>query len=133
MSEEKIEIVRRVYDAFSRLDLDQAVEHLHPDCELRPALVGPGGRDHYRGRKEARELFELISDVWETMTVEAKQMIELADGRILAVENWRVRGRDGIEIDTELTDVYAFRGDLIFRVDGFRDKTAALEAFEPPE
>jgi hypothetical protein len=39
-----------------------------------------------------------------------------------------VRGRDGIEIDTELTDVYAFRDSLIVRVDGFRDKAKALEA-----
>jgi hypothetical protein len=54
--------------------------------------------------------------------------IELPDGRILAVENWRVRGRDGIEIDTELTDLYAFRAGLIVRVDGFRDRAEAFEA-----
>jgi ketosteroid isomerase-like protein len=128
MSQENVETIQRVYDAFNRHDLDHAAQQLHPDCELYPALVGPGQRSQYLGRDAAREFFELISDVWETMAVEAKRIIELPEGRILAVENWHIRGRDGIEIDTELTDLYAFRDGLIIRVDGFRDRAKAFEA-----
>jgi ketosteroid isomerase-like protein len=128
MSGEKVELIQRVYDAFGRGDLDDAVRCLHPDSELYPALPPLGGRSHYQGRGGARELFEQITEVWETMTVEFKEAVETPDDRILAVERWRVRGRDGIEIDTELTDVYAFRDGLIARVDGFREKREALEA-----
>ena len=39
-----------------------------------------------------------------------------------------MRGRDGIEIDTEVNDLYAFRDGLIVRIDGFRDSADALEA-----
>jgi ketosteroid isomerase-like protein len=128
MSRENVEIIRCFFEAFHRRDVDAAIQYLHPANELYPALTGPGGRGHYRGREEAKEFFELITDVWETMTVEITETIETPDNRILSVELWRVRGRDGIEIDTELTDVYAFRDGLIVRVDGFRDKAKALDA-----
>jgi hypothetical protein len=62
------------------------------------------------------------------MTVEIKEMIEAPENRIRAVERWHCGGRDGIEFDTEVADLYAFRDSLIIRVDGFRDKAEALEA-----
>lgn len=127
-SKEDVETLRRVYAALGRGELDNAVEHLHPECELHPALWVPGGRSDYRGREGARELFELIVDTWETVAVEPSETREAAGGRVLVVERWHMRGRDGIELDTELTDVYAFRDGLIVRLDGFRDKAAALEA-----
>jgi uncharacterized protein len=128
MSKENVGVVRRVYEAFNRRDIDAALQNLHPEYELYPALVGPGGRSEYFGREGAREFFDLITDTWETMTVESAEIVEIPDDRILSVELWRVRGRDGIEIETKLTDVYAFRDGLIVRVDGFREKADALEA-----
>jgi ketosteroid isomerase-like protein len=62
------------------------------------------------------------------MTVELEEVIETQDGRVLAVERWRGRGRDGIEVDARCTDVYSFRDGLIFRGEGFRVKAEALEA-----
>jgi ketosteroid isomerase-like protein len=130
MSEENIEILRAFYEAFNRRLFDDALQYLHPECELYPAVPAPGEPRHYHGRTEAREfMVERIPDAWNAMTVEFKEEpIEAPDGRTLAVEQWRARGRDGIEIDTEVTDIYAFRDGLIARVDGFTDKGEALEA-----
>jgi hypothetical protein len=47
------------------------------------------------------------------------------------MENWRVRGPQGLEMDTKMTDVFAFRDRLVVRCDGFRDKREALEAHGP--
>jgi ketosteroid isomerase-like protein len=128
MSEENVEALRRAYEAFNRRDFDGVVEILHPEVELSPALVGPGVPSHCRGREEAKAYFETISDVWETQTIEPKELIVAPDGRVLVVENWRSRGRDGIEIDTVMTDVYEFRDGLCLRIEGFRVKSEALEA-----
>lgn len=125
---ESIDKWRALYEAFNRGDIDAAVQNLHPEVELKPALIGPGVKDHYRGRDELKEFFETITDVWDSLTVEVEEMIEAPDGRLVAVENWRARGRDGIEINTRLVDVYAFRDGLVIRGDGFRDKAEALEA-----
>jgi hypothetical protein len=55
-------------------------------------------------------------------------MIEAADDRILAVDRWLFRGRDGIEIERELPTLYTFRDGLVVGIDGFTDKADALEA-----
>ena len=127
MSEENIEIIRRVYDAFSRRDFDGAAQYLHRDFEIYPAIAGPDWRGHYRGRDGAKEFWEVITEVWEALTVEFKETIEAPDNRILAVEHWRSSGRDGIVIDFEVTHLYAFRDDLIVRIDGFTERAEALE------
>lgn len=138
MADKREEIIRRMYAAWNRRDFDGGLQYLHPEVEVSPGLepverVGGGSRDLFRGREEVRQFLEDIGDTLGTVTVEFEEMIDGEGGRVIAVENWHVRARQGIEINTKLTDVYAFRDDLIFRVDGFRDKGAALEAFGLPE
>lgn len=66
-----------------------------------------GRPSNFRGREGAREFLGVTIEDWERVTVAFKETIEAPDTRILAVERWRMRGRDGIEIDTEITDLYA--------------------------
>jgi ketosteroid isomerase-like protein len=140
VSRENVEIIRRLYEAFNRRDFARAAHYLHPEGEVYPGVVGldpPGGGSgsRLRGREELRRFFQDLGDTWTTVTVEQKEVIEAPDGRILVVESWRVRGRDGVEVDTRIIDVYELRDGLIVRVDGFRDRAEALEAVglrEPP-
>jgi hypothetical protein len=60
--------------------------------------------------------------------VEPQQVIETEDGRILSVDLWRFRGREGIAIERELPNLFTFRDGLIVRIDGFPEKADALEA-----
>jgi ketosteroid isomerase-like protein len=133
MSQENVEVVRRVYDAFNRGDFASAVEYLHPAGEVYPGVVGldpPGGGSATRlvGRDELRGFFEDLGATWESISIEPKEIIEAPYGRVLAIESWLIRGRDGIEVDTRIIDVYAFRDGLIARVDGYLDRLEALEA-----
>ena len=75
-----------------------------------------------------RDFFETITDAWETYVVEPEEPIEISDDCIVVVERWRARGRQGIEFDFELIDVYTFRDNLLAQVEGFRDRAAALAA-----
>jgi ketosteroid isomerase-like protein len=113
-------------EALNRRDFDNAVKFAHPEVELHPALTELDIRGTYRGRDELREFMETITDAWEEYVVEAEEILQAPDGRVLAVERWHARGRDGIEFDFELTDVYEFRDDLIVRIVGFRDRADAL-------
>jgi ketosteroid isomerase-like protein len=129
MSRENVETLRRVFNLYNRRDFDAAVQYLHPEASLHPALTAPPVvRTEYRGRAGVKEFYEVVTEVWESFTVHPKEIIEAPGSRLVVVENWRARGRDGIEIDTELTDIYEFRDGLCFRIDGFRTKAEALEA-----
>jgi ketosteroid isomerase-like protein len=125
---ESTDLLRVMFDAFNRRDFDVALSGMDPEVELHPALTELDVRDCYRGRDEVRVFFETITDAWDQYVVEPLEMTETPDGRVLAVERWRARGRQGIEFDFELVDVYTFGGGLIARIEGFRDKAQALDA-----
>ena len=69
-----------------------------------------------------------VSDAWIAATVEPEERIELASDRILAIDRWRFRGRDGTEVEEELPTAYTFRDGLIVRINGFTDRAEAFAA-----
>jgi ketosteroid isomerase-like protein len=125
---EEVESLRAVYDAFNRRDFEDLVQHMHPEVEAYPGVVGFDVKRRYHGRAGIREFFETILETFDEYTVEPEEIVEVSDERVLAVEHWRVRGRGGVEVDTQIIDLWKFRDGLIVRVDGFRDKAEALEA-----
>ena len=57
MSQENVEIVRRVSDAYNRRDVEAMLDELHPDIEWHPWLqiqLG-GGATVYRGHQGVRK------------------------------------------------------------------------------
>jgi ketosteroid isomerase-like protein len=71
---------------------------------------------------------ETVTNAWEEYLVEPVEARDAPGDRVLVVERWHARGRDGIEFHFELIDVYSFRDGLVVRIDGYRDKSVALEA-----
>ena len=128
MSQENVETLRAMMAAFNRRDFDDFVRYADPEVELHPGITELDVNSRCRGRHEFRQFAETITDAWETYVVEPEEIIEVPDGRVLAVERWRARGRQGINFDFLLGDVYTFRDGLIVRIDGFRDRAEALEA-----
>ena len=62
------------------------------------------------------------------MTAEPEAMLEAPGNRILVLDRWHFRGRDGIEIDSELANVFTFRDGLVIRIDGYNDRAEARTA-----
>jgi ketosteroid isomerase-like protein len=109
------------------------VEYLHPEVEMHPGIQVPDEESMYAGRDGLREWFRNATEPWVTIEVEHTELIERPEDRVLAVERWRFRGRDGIELEVELPNLYTFRDGLIVRIDGFTDRAAAHEAAGLPE
>ena len=55
-------------------------------------------------------------------------MLEAPDDRVLAIDTWVFRGRDGIEIKRELPTLFTFQDGLVIRVEGFTDEAEARQA-----
>ena len=128
MSEQNIETLGRLNEAFNRRDIDDAMQCLDPEVELHPGIQVPDEESRYLGRDGLREWFLSATEPWEAITVEHKELVDRPGDRVLAVERWVFRGRDGIELELELPNVYTFRDGLIVRIDGFTDESEALEA-----
>jgi len=129
MAQENAEILDAFLAAFNNRDFDGALRYLDRAVEIEPGVQAPdrlGSKLH--GHAGWKEFIQVDIDAWETATAEQLEAIETEDGRILSIDLWRLRGREGIEIVRELPTLYAFRDGLIVRIDGFTDKAEALKA-----
>jgi ketosteroid isomerase-like protein len=128
MSQENVETLRAFYEAFNRADFDDAVRYDHPEVEIYPAVGGELDFPRlYRGHDGFRQFWERVHEGFK-VTVKIEEVHEAAEDRVLQVELWCPHGRDGIETEIEVSDLYTFRDGLIVRIDGFTDKAHALEA-----
>jgi ketosteroid isomerase-like protein len=127
MSQENVEIVRKVIDAFNRGDLDAWLGFLSPEVAWE-SLPLPGFRDVYRGRAEAREWIEQLLEVFD-FHLEIDETTALSDDRVLMAVRGRGRGRgSGIPVERPSWEVLWLADGLITRRQVFWTRDEALEA-----
>ena len=130
MSDENVELVRRVYDAAARRDADAVLALYDPDVEWDwtrvSGLFGQGGL--YRGQEDLRRWFREWSEGLDHIEYQAKELIAAGD-HVLSKSVMRGRGRaSGIELGDTLYAVWTFREGKIVRVVWFPTHAEALEA-----
>jgi hypothetical protein len=124
MSQENVELVRRLSEALAARDIDAFVTAHHPNAEarnLRSQIVGPY-REHAGIRRMAEETFEMAPD-YEI------QIDEIRDygSRVLVLG--RQRGTvGGVPIDEVLAEVYEIEAGKVARSQDFATVAEALEA-----
>jgi ketosteroid isomerase-like protein len=127
MSQENVEVVRKVIDAFNRGDLGSWLGFLSPEV-VWESLPLPGFRDVYRGRAEAREWIELLLEVFD-FDLEIDELTALSDDRVLMAASARGRGRgSGLPVERPSWEVLWLPDGLITRRQVFWTRDEALEA-----
>jgi ketosteroid isomerase-like protein len=128
MSQENVEIVRDLVEAWNRRDFEGVLGYIDRRVEFHPGLLPPGEDTEYLGREGVRKWLRNLDDAWKGVAVEPEERITVATDRLLAIDRWRFEGRDGIELEELLPTLFTFRDGLIVRIDGFTEKGEALEA-----
>ncbi len=127
MSQENVEIVRRVIEAWNRRDLDGALQDLHPDAELDWS-ESPGVQSGvYRGIGEIRRFWEEWLNLFEEINVRSEAFIDAGE-HVVVPNRTYVRGRGGVEVDAGSTQVWTLRDGKIVCHRLYQEKEAALEA-----
>ena len=127
MSQENVEIVRRVFDAFNGRDIAAFLELLDPDVEWVPILAVLEGRV-YRGHKEVQRWVEDLDPDWEFFEVYYEELRDLGD-QVLVLGHWRARGRaSGVELENPGTYLYEIKRGKVVSMRTFTDRAEALEA-----
>jgi ketosteroid isomerase-like protein len=128
MSQENVEIVRRVNELFSKGDLDRWAEHWDPEVVVTPPKGWPEGEEP-RGIEAWRRQAERLRDSWEEARVEVDEIRPVGDDQVLARIRYITRGRDtGMSFDTPMAAVFRLRGGRIVRARYFWEYDDALEA-----
>jgi uncharacterized protein len=126
MSQESVDVVRQLFEAFDDQEWEHALALLDPEVEWSPVegvFRGPEG--------VVASLIEWL-EPWEEHTVEAEEILETSD-RVLAVIHLtgRVAG-SGMEIDQRFFQVYDVRDGRIVRMVEFVARADALDAAAQP-
>jgi hypothetical protein len=117
MDDERERLLRTVYEAFNRRDIDAVLVTLHPDVDWPNAWEG--GRVHGHDAVRAywtRQFAEIAPHV------EPQAFSLTDDGRVAVEVHQVVRSLDGAPLaDQIVSHVYGFRDGLVARMDVFAD------------
>jgi ketosteroid isomerase-like protein len=101
MSEENVEIVRRLFEAWNAGDMDSFRELYHPDAVMRMAEDWPEPGPYF-GREAIMREFEQLRQTWDADAAEPiGDFIDVGD-RVAVRHIWRGAGQ-GPEAAVELT------------------------------
>jgi ketosteroid isomerase-like protein len=130
MSEENVEIVRRVSDAYNRGDVGAMLDELHPEIEWHPwlQLQFGGGATVYRRHQGVREGIRELEEAFSEIQAEQTEIRDLGE-RVVAIGHHRGRGTEsGAITESPLAWVVEFKSGKVIRVREYLDPKQALEA-----
>ena len=117
------EIVEMAFDAFTRGDLDAALDLCDPEIVIRdPGRTG----QTLKGRNELRAFWEEWLENWQEYRVEPQEFIE-AGSEILVHTRQMGRGKlSGVEVGQDLFQVFRVRDGRIVEYRIYGDRAEAL-------
>jgi uncharacterized protein (TIGR02246 family) len=126
VSEQDVRLVRQVFEAINRRDLQAMLDAYHPDADMSTLTSELVSGKPYRGHTGIREYFSSFADVWEELRLEPEEIRDLGD-RILVVGRWSSRGREsGAEVESPAAWIFAVRDGRIVFSRAYRDAEEAL-------
>src|SRR3954454_8844273 len=125
MSQENVEIVRAVYEAWNAGDMDAFRDLYDPDVIMRPPEGWPEPGP-FVGREAVMREWEHVRDAWHADVVEPISDFVDAGDRVAVRHTWRAAGH-GPEVNIEVTNVVMVRKGKIVYQEFFWDHAAALE------
>jgi ketosteroid isomerase-like protein len=129
MSQENVEIVRRVVEAFNEggMGSDATLGFFDADAVFEEPPEQPGPRVAH-GPESLGRMFTQFDEAWEEHQSRPDEIREIDDERVLLLSLEHFRGRDGIELDQPAWTIFTLRGGKIVRMQPFWDRVNALEA-----
>ncbi len=131
MSQENVEVFRRVFEAWNAGDMDAFRELYDPDAIMR-SLEGWPEPGPFVGRNAVMQEWAHIRAALDADTVEPISDFIDAGDRVAVRQTWRGVGH-GPEMNMEMTNVVTVRKGRIVYQEFFWDHAEALEAVGLPE
>jgi ketosteroid isomerase-like protein len=128
MSQENVEIVKRLTDAFYRRDIDAFAKLTTPDVEWVPVFSARVERTVDRGRQGIEAFLRELSETWDTFRPVPEEYRDLGT-RVLGLGRLEAQGRiSGALLETPWAGVFDFRMAKISSIRTYLDHAEALKA-----
>ena len=128
MSEENVEILRRIFDRLAEGDGELFWAHLDSEVEWDERDMEWPEAGLYRGVDEVRGLIRRWVGTWDEMRWEARNYVNAGDTVVVTVRQiGRGRG-SGVPVEQERSQTWTFRDGKIVAFRSFVTRAEALEA-----
>ncbi|MEA2403285.1 MAG: uncharacterized protein QOK00_3688 [Thermoleophilaceae bacterium] len=124
MSQENVELVGRLYEAFRRGDQAVVVAHLHPEIEWRAIE----DTETYHGHRGVATSVAGWLETWEEHELKPEEYLDAGD-QVVVTTRLRGRGRrSGADVETSYFAVWRLRDGRAVAYHEYPSKPEALEA-----
>lgn len=131
VSQEHVEIVRRIYEAVARRDAATVLELYHPRVEFDSTRLPEahlGGRAQARGHEAVRNLTKAWSEAWESYEDRLEELIDAGD-QVISVVTRVGRGRASeVDVSTPRAGLWTIREGRVVEVIWFTSANDARAA-----
>ena len=135
MSQDNVEVVRRMFERYSAGDTDAWVAFWDEDAEWVTSAFQPleGGTRTYRGQEGMRRFHGDVVEALADMTIRGEELSATGD-RVLVVGEIRGRGAaSGAGFAQPMAWLFEVRGGMLVRGRDFLDPDEAREEAERPQ
>lgn len=134
MSQQDVETIRRVYDAWMAEDYDTVFDAYDEDIRLNPdpdaTWVGIG--DDHLGHAGVRRYMRAVYEAFEEYRPEIEELRDVGQGRVLtlAIEHGRGRGSGATVEARHTAHLWTLRNGRATQLDLFLNRSRAFETVE---
>jgi ketosteroid isomerase-like protein len=122
VSDENVELVRRIYDAWDREEsardfIAEDVEYVNPSYAVEP------------GTRQGRKSFAVVRETYEDFSVRVERFIDAGGDDVVVLARYTASGRgSGVPLEGEHAYVWTVRDGQAVRFQWFQAHSEALEA-----
>jgi ketosteroid isomerase-like protein len=128
MSQENVEIVRRLFESFNSEDIERIVEYMHPDLEVEISAAVSAEPDTYRGPDGIRRYFDSFQDVMDEIRFEPERLWESGESVVVDLL-LTARGRQtSIPVEQRTTGIWTIRDGRVVAVRVYGSRAEAFAA-----
>jgi ketosteroid isomerase-like protein len=131
MSQENVEIVRRIYGEWGRGNFREGTELYDPHVLLvmRPEFGLASGKGVYCGADEvASYMREIFLPEWEGLVIAGDEFVDAGDSVVVRVDQRGTGRQSRAPGQLRYFQIWTFRGPSVIRVESVMDRVDALEA-----
>ena len=128
VSQDNVDIVRSMLEAWDADGFDAARDAFDPDVELVDLQSAMGMQDRGRGPDELNRLAQQWTEIFDDWRMEVRDIVDLGGEWVMADVSFHGVGRDsGIPVSNKQFEVYRLVGGRIAEIRvGFHEKDEAL-------
>jgi ketosteroid isomerase-like protein len=129
MSEENVEVVRKLYGFFARRDVALAFpDHADPDIELRVPPLYPDTPEVFRGPEGVEDWIAMIDEVWTEWRFEPERYLDAGSTVVVLARLVAEGDSSGIHLEREVAHLWEVENGRATSIRAYLNPAEALEA-----